>query len=212
MSETQEPIPAAAQEASLDVVAAEFSAAELGRRVAIMRHERELTIVQLATAAGISSGLVSQIERGNGNPAYHTLMKLAHALGAPVTSFFPDSLDSADRLIVRRNERRRLTAPSDNDVEVDIMTPSLHGNLLIGWVEIPVGVELAETTLNAVAERAESLVVVSGVLVVTTRGEEHRLYEGDSITFDPYRVRTLASGGSAPTVFMQVVIRTRSQG
>jgi transcriptional regulator with XRE-family HTH domain len=185
------------------------SAVELGRRVSALRHERGLTIVQLASAAGISSGLVSQIERGHGNPAYLTLMKLAHALGSPVTAFFPDDLDPADRLIVRHDERRRLTSIEDDGVSVEIITPTIHGNLLAGWVEIPAGGQLPETALNAITERSESLIVMSGTLVVTVLGDEHRLTVGDTITFDPYRVRTIAASDDAPAAFVQVVVRNR---
>nr|WP_237506630.1 helix-turn-helix transcriptional regulator [Streptomyces sp. SID8380] len=53
-----------------------------------MRARAGLTISALAAAAGVSQGLVSQIERGAGNPWYTTLIKLADALRVPVGAFF----------------------------------------------------------------------------------------------------------------------------
>ena len=40
----------------------------LGAKLRHLRTARELTIAQLAQKAGVSSGLISQIERGNSNP------------------------------------------------------------------------------------------------------------------------------------------------
>lgn len=210
MDVTPEPMRSSDETSPASVAVAPPSAADLGRRVAALRRERGLTIAQLAASAGISSGLVSQIERGHGNPAYLTLMKLAHALGVPITGFFPDDLDTADRLIVRHDERRRLMSAEGGDISVDILTPSLHGNLLVGWIELPAGGQLPETDLNAITESSESIIVLSGVILVTVLGEEYRLVAGDAITFDPYRVRTIASGDDAPAVFVQVVAPHRA--
>src|SRR5689334_5399436 len=45
----------------------------LGERLRSLRTARGLTIIQLAELAGVSSGLISQIERGNSNPSIKTL-------------------------------------------------------------------------------------------------------------------------------------------
>lgn len=59
------------------------SSAALG---AVIRHARagRYTLAQLAQRAGVSSGLLSLVERGRGNPSLQTLERIAHALDVAV--------------------------------------------------------------------------------------------------------------------------------
>ena len=62
----------------------------LGARLRQLRTARDLTIAQLAERAGVSSGLISQIERGNSNPSIKTLQRLRAALGVNLWEFLED--------------------------------------------------------------------------------------------------------------------------
>jgi transcriptional regulator with XRE-family HTH domain len=53
----------------------------LGRKVLALRHEAELTQEELAQAADLHWTYVGQIERGERNPTYKNLLKLARGLG-----------------------------------------------------------------------------------------------------------------------------------
>src|SRR5262245_52515110 len=61
---------------------------QVGSIVSRERANRGMTIMDLAREAGISNGLLSQLERGIGNPSIETLAHLARALGIPIGSFF----------------------------------------------------------------------------------------------------------------------------
>ncbi len=58
--------------------------ADMGVRLRALRKERKLTTERLAETAGVSAGLISQIERGHGNPSFATLVQLAHGLQLPI--------------------------------------------------------------------------------------------------------------------------------
>ena len=60
----------------------------VGALVLQLRREAGYSLGTLATAAGLSPGLLSQIERGQGNPSLTTLIKLSQALKVPVGRFF----------------------------------------------------------------------------------------------------------------------------
>ena len=62
--------------------------ASLGELIREARSDR-FTIDELSRRAGVSSGRISEIERGLANPSFETLWKLATALETPVGSFFP---------------------------------------------------------------------------------------------------------------------------
>src|SRR6202034_382748 len=63
------------------------NARSLGQLVRSIRMSRGMSIESLAKAAGVSAGGISQIERGVGNPAFTTLMKIADGMQVPVSSF-----------------------------------------------------------------------------------------------------------------------------
>src|SRR4051812_12442053 len=50
----------------------------VGALVRRLRDDARLSLARLAAAAELSPGLLSQIERGMGNPSFTTLIKLAH--------------------------------------------------------------------------------------------------------------------------------------
>jgi transcriptional regulator with XRE-family HTH domain len=57
---------------------------DLGRTIRALRHERRLTIEDLAFLADVHPTYLSAIERGEHNPSWEKLRSLAHALGLPV--------------------------------------------------------------------------------------------------------------------------------
>ena len=83
-----------------------------GALVLQLRREGGYSIAALAAMADLSPGLLSQIERGQGNPSLTTLIKLSQALKVPVGRFFgtPDETGA----LVRHNARRRLQVAEDN--------------------------------------------------------------------------------------------------
>ncbi len=60
----------------------------IGREVRTSRHQKNMTVADLASATGLSIGMLSKIENGNTSPSLTTLQLLANALSVPLTSFF----------------------------------------------------------------------------------------------------------------------------
>ena len=60
----------------------------IGHEVRTLRKKLGITGADLASATGISLGMLSKIENGNTSPSLTTLQSLAQALGVPVTAFF----------------------------------------------------------------------------------------------------------------------------
>lgn len=60
----------------------------IGREVRGFRKKLEMTVVDLAKAAGLSAGMLSKIENGVTSPSLATLQALSRALQVPVTAFF----------------------------------------------------------------------------------------------------------------------------
>ena len=86
----------------------------LGRLIRSARGER-FSLEALAARSGVSAGLLSQIERGIGNPSFQTLLRVAHALDIPVTELLADGTERQPEasFLVRTNQRRHITWPKE---------------------------------------------------------------------------------------------------
>ena len=59
-------------------------AQSIGQRIKAIRNSRDLTLKQLSEMTGLSSGFLSQFERGMTNIAIDSLNQIAVALGVPL--------------------------------------------------------------------------------------------------------------------------------
>src|SRR5262249_32668512 len=71
-------------------VSRDHGSESLGARLRHLRTARELTIAQRAEQAGVSWGLISQIERGISNPSIKPLQRLRAAWGVNLWEFLDD--------------------------------------------------------------------------------------------------------------------------
>lgn len=152
----------------------------VGLTVRALRRERGLTLEQLSESSGLSTGIISQIERGKANPAFTSLVQLAHGLGIPVGRLFNVEVQSSP--VVRKADRRRLDSHgAGDDATFHLLTPDLNGALEVTWVETMPGNDSSATPFQHNGE--EFGLVLSGVKDVYLDGVRHRLYPGDSIRY-----------------------------
>lgn len=155
----------------------------VGAHIRVLRKERGLTLNQLSDAAGLSIGLVSQLERGLANPSFSALVQVAHALEIPVGRLFHVQ-EQRRSPVVRRDERRKIDGHGISGTECgtfELMTPDLDGALEATWVETPPGYDTSATPYRHNGE--EFGVVLSGTKDVYLDGVRYRLGPGDSIRY-----------------------------
>ena len=140
------------------------------------------TVNELAKEAGISAGLLSQIERGIGNPSYRTLHKLADALGIRIGDLLEAAspVDDSAR-IVRRERRTRIQFGSEGLV-YELLTPNLRGRLEMLQTSIPPGFSNEGDPFLHAGE--ECVLLLGGELTVDVDGDQDVLSAGDAITID----------------------------
>ena len=76
----------------------------IGHEVRRLRKKLEITGADLASATGLSLGMLSKIENGNTSPSLTTLQSLAEALGVPVTAFFRQFEEKRNAVFVKAGE------------------------------------------------------------------------------------------------------------
>ncbi|WDP90103.1 MAG: helix-turn-helix transcriptional regulator [Desulfobacter sp.] len=79
---------------------------KLGPLLRAIRNSRNLTIKEVATKAGVSSSLLSQIERNRISPSLDTLLQLLEVYGVPPNKFFKDYETMTRVEIVKKDQRK----------------------------------------------------------------------------------------------------------
>lgn len=173
----------------------------VGREIKRLRKLREWTLEQLASASGVSAGLLSQVERGQGNPSFNTLVQVSHALGIPVARLVAGEQMSSP--VVRREERRRLNLGDKELVLAEMLTPRLDSALEAIRIVTEPGYSTKDTPF--VHEGEEFGIVLEGTHAVNVGGAHYVLRAGDSISYSSTIPHWYENPGEVTSVSLWVV-------
>jgi transcriptional regulator with XRE-family HTH domain len=174
----------------------------IARNVRRLRSGRGFTLDVLASRAGVSRGMLIQIEQARTNPSVATLVRVADALGVSVAQLVEVSDAPAVR-VVRAADAAPLWRASEGSV----------GTLLIGS-DHPPPIELWDWRLEPgdgydgaahLPGTCELLYVIAGELTLAVGSEAHTLQAGDAVMFRADREHRYSNGSEAPTRFALVV-------
>ncbi|MEV6924866.1 XRE family transcriptional regulator [Dactylosporangium sp. NPDC051485] len=108
------------------LVSPQLFASEMTRLGRVLRAARgdRFSLESLAERSGVSAGLLSQIERGIGNPSFQTLLRVAKALGVSLAELLDSTMSAQarDEYVVRRHERRTMAWPLEQ-ISFELLTP-----------------------------------------------------------------------------------------
>jgi transcriptional regulator with XRE-family HTH domain len=160
--------------------------AAIGREVKNFRVKLNLTVAELADAAGISVGMLSKIENGLTSPSLTTLQVLARALGVPVTALFRRYEERREAVHVKAGEGMLIERRG---------TRAGHQYQLLGHIANPSSnlvVEPYLITLNSASDvfplfqhdGLEFLFMLEGEVIYRHADKRFRLTPGDSLFFD----------------------------
>lgn len=153
----------------------------LGETIRVMRQRAGLSMQEVAKRTGLSTGMISQVERALATPSVRTLRLLSIALDVPISYFFEEhAVVSPARYIVRKNDRRllRLTA---SGVVKEALTPVEKGELEFYELTLNPGGSSGTDFVQHTGEKAGY--VLSGRLRLWLDHEAHVLEAGDSFRF-----------------------------
>jgi len=183
---------------------AEAVAAAVAHQVRALRQARGWSLDELGQRAGVSKGMIVQIENARTNPSIGTLCRLAESFGV-----------SVGRLVEVEPERARVRII--DATEPPALWRGEHGGvarLLVG-VNEPAFVEFWEWRIAA-GERHRSaehtpgtrelLHVRDGALVVTVDGADHPVTAGQTIDFRADRTHGYRNETRAPAHAAMVVV------
>ena len=182
----------------------------LGQRLRQSRRQRELSIRELAQKAGLSVGMVSQIERGLSAPSLRTLRLLANTLDVPISWFFPDSPQAVAerRYIVRSDQRRRLNVPHVGIVQ-EVVSPPDPGAIEIYEIVLEPGSSSGPESYSHEGEKAG--LVLAGILTIHLDNDEYTLEAGDSFRFPSTLPHRFANPSGSQTRLIWIVLSPHAE-
>jgi transcriptional regulator with XRE-family HTH domain len=153
----------------------------MGNRLRSLRSERGMTIAELASRAGLSSGLISQIERGNSNPSLNTLEKLREALGTNIWELTErGSSEVGESPYVRRAADRPKITIGTNGYTKELLSPRPSNEMRFMILTLPQGASNPSVLLGPGDKGGY---VMEGRVRLTIGDEVIVLTPGDSFQF-----------------------------
>jgi transcriptional regulator with XRE-family HTH domain len=175
-------------------------------RLKEVRKEKNITIQELADKAGVSKGLISQIENNRTIPSLPVLMNLVQSLNLDLTEFFKDlsAQNQHEKVLVMRKadhtSLKKETAKGFNYQRI------LARNIDAGPVDF-VLLELkkgARRNKIVVSDAFEFKYLIKGEIDYLIDGKNYSLKEGDSIFFDGRLGHNLSNIGDSEAIMLVV--------
>jgi len=169
----------------------------IGIKLRALRSDRCMSIADLAAKAGVSAGIISQIERGKSNPSMKTLQRIRTALGVSLWAFLeqPARATSVDPLFVRRADDRLRIVVGPHKLIKELLSPLNHESLRFMSIIMPAHSRTEEVVVGA-GEKGG--LVVEGTVELTVGDQTTTLAKDDSFQFRSDQPHQLANTSDAP--------------
>jgi transcriptional regulator with XRE-family HTH domain len=148
------------------------------------RRQRGLTMAQLAEAAGLTSGFISQVERNLSSLSLSSLARICAVLDIR----FGDVLDDESTgSVIRRGEAGSWTVTGAH--EDLLLSPREEQRLYLIESRIPPGAGAGEELYTIPAD-VELVYVLNGSLELRVGGTSYVVRAGDTVTYSPREPHT----------------------
>ncbi|MEG0256005.1 MAG: cupin domain-containing protein [Vagococcus sp.] len=153
----------------------------ISSKVVSYRQKNQLTIAQMAQETGLSTALISQIERNLANPTLSVLENLAKTLGMSLSEFLSEEIDE-ESLVLRACQRENVFYNEvDKQTYHNILTPEvMKSSIRLALVHI----EPKTKTLNGefFCHKNDEIVFILSGTVLTQYDHTHiELQKGDTL-------------------------------
>lgn len=156
---------------------------DVGQKIRELRKSKKFCITDLSQESGLSTGLISQIERNMVVPSIKVMWKIANVLEVNIGYFFDeDDENIEEKIVVRRNDRKSINT-NDSTKSYELLMPNLN-NKNIEFLLITLN---EETKINKdlVSHKGEECgYIIEGKMKIILENKEYILEKGDSFYFD----------------------------
>jgi transcriptional regulator with XRE-family HTH domain len=171
----------------------------LGSRLRILRQERGLNIAQMASAVGVTSGLISQVENGLADPSLTTLRSISKVLRIPMFYFFVNEKLEPK---VRSSKERYLLNSQDGKVRYEFISDPDDAQVEFTMIRAKPGAASGDKQDRHPGR--ECALVLAGRMILEIEDNIYELNTTDSIAFDSLRPHRWVNAGNAELRFTSV--------
>ena len=172
-----------------------------GADIRALRRSRGWTLSDLAEQLNRSVGWLSQVERGQSEPALADIRGVAALFDLPVSFFFSQSPDTAEAAYVVRGDSRRTMSDEGKGLVESLLSPDLGGAFEIVHSVFEAGARCPEPFVRPTEEAGY---VIEGSLTLIIDGERFILKQGDSFRFAGETI-SWVNEGEVPAVLIWVI-------
>lgn len=151
----------------------------IGERIRFFRQQKGITLKKLAEDVGITSSMLSQIERDIANPSLNTLHTITSALDIPLFRIFMDEPTESGNLVHPENRKHIV----DNGIVYELLTPDINSTIEFCQLKLEKGCATWDSATRHKGE--EVALVIQGSFEVSLGGTKCLMNEGDSLRIPP---------------------------
>ena len=153
----------------------------IGSKIKSLRISRKYTLKQLSAESGLSTGFLSQLERGVSSIAIDSLSKIAEILNVSLNSFFEEA-PSKEKNTVCRSYDSYCSQVSSQVIQYILSNEIKDFDILPRLFQLMPLANSKDDKLEMYCHTGEEFIyVLEGVITVAVGDKEHILYPGDSI-------------------------------
>lgn len=183
----------------------------LGAQVRTLRRRKDIKAADLASSAGISTGMLSKIENGGISPSLATLQSVAAALNVPLSQLFATFEEQRDCSFVRAGQgvaiERRGTKAGH---QYNLLGHCLGGAVVVEPYLITLHDE-AQPYTGFQHEGIEFIYMLTGEVIYRHGEQSYHLESGDAILFDSAALHGPERLVKKPMTYLSIIIYPRSR-
>jgi len=181
----------------------------IGGQVRSLRRRLDLSVSDLASAAGISAGMLSKIENGQISASLGTLQSIAAALSTPMSTLFAAFDEKRDCSFVKSGQGVVIERRGTKVGHVyQLLGAALGGDVVVE----PYLITLREDAVPYTGFRhagTEFIYMLSGEVVYRHGEETYRLTPGDSMLFDSSALHGPEELVKTPMTYLSIIVYPR---
>ena len=152
----------------------------IGANIKQLRTTKGMTLKDLSAMTGLSTGYLSQLERGLNSVAVDSLAKIAEATGVSLQYFISQvEAKKGDGLVVRSYEREIFFAENRNSIQYHLSADRSDKSFLARYVELLPSAG-GDELISYNHEGEEFVYILEGILTLHFNHKKYDLYPGDS--------------------------------
>lgn len=164
---------------------------DIGRKIKELRKDKNLTLKDLSIKTGLSTGFLSQLERGLSTIAIDSLEIISKELDVDLSHFFRQTKEEKN-IILRNHEKEVFQITSSHFIHYHLTTHIEDKNLLPRLIEL-LPMEKTEEVTAYPHKGEEFVYVLEGILTLIMEDEEFILYPGDSAHYSSNLIHNWAN-------------------